>query len=194
MSTRDRILDAAWAVMRARGLAATTTKEIAKAAGLSEAALYKHFDDKQQLFIFVLRERTPAHPSPDALIATSTVEKNLVRLVEQLLRFYVETFPIAASIFSTPELLAAHREGIKKHGGGPENVVALLRAYLEGERTAGRIAATADADAVARLLAGASMQGAFFANYAGLAAVPRTEALARTLVRAVLPALGVKAS
>ncbi|MGH3995405.1 MAG: helix-turn-helix domain-containing protein, partial [Pseudonocardiaceae bacterium] len=37
MSTRDRILDGAAEVMRTRGLANTTTKEIAKAAGLSEA-------------------------------------------------------------------------------------------------------------------------------------------------------------
>ncbi|HEX4258089.1 MAG TPA: helix-turn-helix domain-containing protein, partial [Streptosporangiaceae bacterium] len=44
--TRDRILDAATHVMRTRGFARTTTKEIARAAGYSEATLYKHFQDK----------------------------------------------------------------------------------------------------------------------------------------------------
>ena len=41
MSTRDRMLDAAAHVMHTRGLSRATTKEIAKAAGYSEAALYK---------------------------------------------------------------------------------------------------------------------------------------------------------
>ena len=44
-STRDRMLDAAYTVMRTRGLARATTKEIAREAGFSEAALYKHFED-----------------------------------------------------------------------------------------------------------------------------------------------------
>ncbi len=57
--TRDRILDAATHVMRTRGFARTTTKEIARAAGYSEATLYKHFQDKTDLFLAVLKERLP---------------------------------------------------------------------------------------------------------------------------------------
>jgi AcrR family transcriptional regulator len=58
--TRDRILDAAAHVMRTRGFARTTTKEIARAAGYSEATLYKHFLDKTDLFLAVLKERLPS--------------------------------------------------------------------------------------------------------------------------------------
>lgn len=58
--TRDRILDAAAHVMRTRGFARTTTKEIARAAGYSEATLYKHFQDKTDLFLAVLKERLPS--------------------------------------------------------------------------------------------------------------------------------------
>ena len=39
--------------MRTKGLARATTKEIAKAAGFSEAAPYKHFADKTELFLVV---------------------------------------------------------------------------------------------------------------------------------------------
>ncbi|MFF7247244.1 helix-turn-helix domain-containing protein [Embleya sp. NPDC008237] len=45
--------------MRTLGLARTTTKEIARAAGCSEAALYKHFTGKEELFVAVLQERLP---------------------------------------------------------------------------------------------------------------------------------------
>jgi AcrR family transcriptional regulator len=44
---RVRILDAAHELMLTLGLARTTTKEIARAAGCSEAALYKHFASKE---------------------------------------------------------------------------------------------------------------------------------------------------
>ena len=56
-TTRDRILDAAATVMREKGIAKATTKEIARAAGYSEALLYKHFADKQEIYMGVLRER-----------------------------------------------------------------------------------------------------------------------------------------
>jgi AcrR family transcriptional regulator len=57
--TRQRILDAADHLMRTLGLARTTTKEIARGAGCSEAALYKHFAGKEDLFVAVLQERLP---------------------------------------------------------------------------------------------------------------------------------------
>lgn len=57
--TRVRLLDAAHHLMLTVGLARATTKEIARAAGCSEAALYKHFASKEELFIQVLTERLP---------------------------------------------------------------------------------------------------------------------------------------
>src|SRR5258705_7646997 len=56
---RIRILDAAHELMLTIGLARATTKEIAKAAGCSEAALYKYFPSKEELFVSVLKERLP---------------------------------------------------------------------------------------------------------------------------------------
>ena len=52
-------MEAAERVMRERGLARSTTKEIAREAGFSEGALYKHFESKEDLFVHVLAERLP---------------------------------------------------------------------------------------------------------------------------------------
>src|SRR5258708_9570580 len=57
--TRERILDATAGIMREQGLARATTKEIARAAGLSEAALYRHFRSKEEIFLRLMRERLP---------------------------------------------------------------------------------------------------------------------------------------
>jgi AcrR family transcriptional regulator len=59
VTARERFLDGAAEVLRSRGFAAATTKEIASAAGLSEAMLYKVFRDKVDLFLGVLTERLP---------------------------------------------------------------------------------------------------------------------------------------
>ena len=52
------ILDAAAAVLHERGLANATTRQIAAAAGFSEATLYKHFTGKVDLMAAVLQERS----------------------------------------------------------------------------------------------------------------------------------------
>ena len=186
MSTREKILDAAVSVMRERGLAGSTTKEIARAAGYSEATLYKHFDDKQEIFLRVLKERMPSFTSPSDLVGTATVLENVGAIIEQLMQFYVLTFPIAASIFGSPELLAVQREGMRARNAGPEGPVHAVRTYLDGEVEAGRLAQTVDTDAVAKLVTGAAMQQAFFATYSALDAVPDAYVLARSLAKAAL--------
>ncbi|MFD2793768.1 TetR/AcrR family transcriptional regulator [Promicromonospora vindobonensis] len=188
MSTRERILDAAALVMREQGVAHATTKEIARAAGCSEALLYRHFDDKQGLFMAVLQERLPGFALPDSAVGTGTVEANLARLVAGLLDFYVDSFPISASIFSSSTLLARHREAIAAHGAGPQIPQLRVQAYLEAERGAGRVRADADLEAVSRLLVGAALHQAFLAVFwdDGSAGEP---GLGRRLVAPVLPGL-----
>ncbi|PJJ55223.1 TetR/AcrR family transcriptional regulator [Compostimonas suwonensis] len=186
---RDRILDAAAAVMREKGIAATTTKQIAQVAGYSEPMLYKHFADKQDLFMRVLEERMPQLQLPAELVGAATVAANLTLLVEQLLAFYVRSFPMAASIFGTPALLAAHRSGVTAHGGGPEAPVLIVQSYLDDEVELGRLPHDADTGSIARLLVGAAFQQAFFACFQGLDAVPHEKDVARTLVLAAVRGL-----
>src|SRR5262245_32666120 len=47
--TRDRIEHAAIGLFVEKGVAETTIKDIAKAVGLSEGALYRHFESKEAL-------------------------------------------------------------------------------------------------------------------------------------------------
>lgn len=48
-SVRDRLIDAAEACMRAKGIRSTTVSEVAEAAGVSRGWLYRHFPDKVSL-------------------------------------------------------------------------------------------------------------------------------------------------
>ncbi len=57
--TRERIIDAARAVMLNKGLVRATTKEIARAAGVSEGTIYNYFANKEELI--------PLHPDAIAV-------------------------------------------------------------------------------------------------------------------------------
>ena len=170
-STRDRILDAAAHVMRTRGFARTTTKEIARAAGFSEATLYKHFQDKTDLFLAVLKERLPSlapvlsvletEASQDATAGDGTsagdgtredrrgLADRLAATARGAIAFYEASFPVSASIFSEPDLLAAHRAALARQGAGPHHPLQALARYLRLEQEHGHIRPGADCDAAA---------------------------------------------
>lgn len=183
MAARETILDAAAKVIREQGIARATTKEIARAAGYSEALLYKHFDDKQSIYLAVLKERV-GPPGVAVEPGTGDLHDNLVEAVVGMMAFYVESFPMSASIFSDNQLLAAWREGMTARGAGPRGPVRAIEGYLQGESDLGRLPTATDAAALAALLCGAAFQQAFLACFDGLAAVPNAQATADGLVRA----------
>lgn len=180
---RERILDAAAVIMRRDGLVHATTKEIAREAGCSEALLYKHFPDKHDIFVQVLTERSPRLDLDGESPGSGSVAGNLEHLVARLLAFYAQGFTIAVSIFSSAELLTAHRELMAARGVGPHGPAQIVRGYLDEEVRLGRLPEI-DTDAVARLLTGAALHEAFLSTYAG-EPIADPASLARRLVAAV---------
>ncbi|WP_406299793.1 TetR/AcrR family transcriptional regulator [Embleya sp. NBC_00888] len=177
--TRQRILDAAEHLMRTLGLARTTTKEIARAAGCSEAGLYKHFTGKEELFVAVLQERLPPlgpllaqlaveSDGPDGPDEPGGVERRLTAIATRAAEFYEQSMPIASSLFAEPALLRRHREALRGIGAGPHVPLRLLAAYLTVERDRGRIAPDADPEAAAAMLLGACYQRAFLRHFMGI--------------------------
>jgi AcrR family transcriptional regulator len=170
-STRDRILDAAADVMTRLGLARTTTKEIARAAGCSEALLYKHFRDKEEIFLGVLKERLPNLTTTLAALperaGTGSVRDRLIEVVELAVRFYQGGLAIGSSMLGDPVLVQRQREWLLDRGIGPHMANEMLAAYLGAEQAAGRVAADADPHAAAALLLGACYQRAFFVRLVG---------------------------
>jgi AcrR family transcriptional regulator len=170
MSTRDRMLDAAAHVLRTHGLAHATTKQIAKQAGYSEAALYKHFRDKTDLFLAVLSERTPNTLATllaqlDHRVGHTAVRTTLRDIAHAAITFYRHNFPMAASLFAEPGLLAAHRQALRERGAGPAHVSNAVAEYLAAEQNLGRIQPHTDPHAAAALLLGACLQHAFLSHF-----------------------------
>ncbi|MFG3148249.1 TetR/AcrR family transcriptional regulator [Streptomyces sp. NPDC048243] len=192
---RIRILDAAHELMLTLGLSRATTKEIAKAAGCSEAALYKYFSSKEELFIRVLQERLPRlGPLLERLTAEPeqhSLEENLTAIARQAALFYEQSFPIAASLYAETQLKRRHDEAMRAMGAGPHMPIRGVAAYLRAEQEAGRVQSGADTYAAASLLLGACAQRAFAydATQDGTAPPLDTFApgLARTLLTGIAP-------
>lgn len=163
--TRDRILDAAYEVMRAKGLARSTTKEIARAAGCSEANLYKYFESKDRLMVTLFTERLPSLSGLLARLNATPGEgdlrANLELVARTALAFYREAVPMVGAIFADPNLVANLRDTNLPAGRGPWIPVVKLTAYLRAEQELGRYEQGADPEAVASLLLGACTQQAF---------------------------------
>ncbi len=169
MGLRERLLDAALAVLRDGGLAAATTKEIARGAGCSEGSLYTYFATKEELLHAVMAERLPPFiPLIHTLLERAgeeTLDSQLSEVTRLAVRYYVDMLPIAATILATPELA----EGLRRQNMGPHRANEGLVSYLRLEQRLGRIRAGASLEVAAALLLGACLQRAMNRQFTGQA-------------------------
>lgn len=89
MAAEDRrlqILQVAVSLFSQRGFVGTTTKEIAQAAGVSEAMVFRHFANKQELYSAILDHKACSGDSmnPEALVADALQEKDDHAVFERL--------------------------------------------------------------------------------------------------------------
>ena len=87
-NTRDLILDVAMPLFARTGYAGVSMRDIAKGVGISAAALYHHFPDKDSLYLAAVR-RAFAHKAErmgDALRSEGSPEDRLKCFVEALVQ------------------------------------------------------------------------------------------------------------
>ena len=195
--TREQLVDAAERVLRAKGLARATTKEIAREAGYAEGTLYLHFADKLDLVRAVHERLLPgfiemvSHLPERA--GTGTVEGNLTDLAHGALGLYRDMLPLGSSLFADPELLERFRVMLAERRGGPQRAWEPVVAYLRAEQALGRVDPGADPAAAALLLLGACQQLVFVELMSGPEALPfhnppgPAPALAATLLAGLSP-------
>ena len=107
---RLQILRVAMRLFSQRGFRGTTTKEIAQAAGVSEAMVFRHFATKNELYSAILDHKACLHDEmdPTAVVADAIARKD------------------DAAVF---EGIALH--ALNKHEGDPEFQRLLLHSALE---------------------------------------------------------------
>lgn len=123
--TRARIERAALDLFVARGVDAATTRDIAAAAGVSEGAIYRHFNGKDELALTIFLE---IHTRLAALVRAAAARKpGLAAQTRAVVEAYCETADADFPLFAF-HLLYAHRfmptpEGVDNPVAAVEDIV-----------------------------------------------------------------------
>lgn len=191
--TRQMILDGARKVVREKGLAGATTREITREVGCAEGTLYVHFADRVELFLALLRQSLPPMTGPlrelQYLAGRGTVRANLEKVVGGALAFMREIVPLAASLFAEPKLLRAHQEELRRRNEGPHISMMALENYIRAEQRLGRIDKRINAKAVYALFYGACLHRVFISHFLGQPIGPSDEVFIKQTVATMVNGL-----
>ena len=191
--TRQMILDGARKVVREKGLAGATTREITREVGCAEGTLYVHFADRVELFLALLRQSLPPMTEPlrelQYLAGRGTVRANLEKVVSGALAFMREIVPLAASLFAEPELLRAHQEELRRRNEGPHISMMAVENYIRAEQRLGRIDKRINPKAVYALLYGACLHRVFISHFLGHPIGPSDDVFIRHTVATMVNGL-----
>ena len=134
---RQRILEAAAESFQTLGYARSTTQAIATQAGVAEVTLFRHFGDKQKLFLAVAQQ-IGGGPGIDQLEAQLTfdLETDLRLISQHILAFFLaQQNAIRMLMFEAihfPEMKAALAQN-------PRGAMQLLESYFQQQVEADRL-------------------------------------------------------
>ncbi len=187
---------AALEVLRDRGVARLTTREVAERAGVSEGSIFYHFGDRQGLLAAVFDEALRPlfafknDMDPTEVTALEDIRPVLDRYVEAVHSFLDAGLDV---------LVAAHGDGglrdevaavVTAHDFGPHRGVAAMDAYFRAIQGSGLIAPDVDTTTAAYLMVSTTFlraaQPKLFGHSAG---IPTMSAV----IDAVLVILGAEA-
>jgi AcrR family transcriptional regulator len=154
---REAILAAALQVIRERGIARLTAREVAGIAGVSEASVFYHYKDRFGLLQAVFEEGLrPLHELADRGISPGDDPSEvLTRYGRTLETFLEQALPVIAAAQSDSELRDSMAAYMGEHSLGPHRGVKAIGDYLAAEQAAGRARAGVDPYAVAMMFIGA---------------------------------------
>jgi AcrR family transcriptional regulator len=192
--TRDRILDAAEALLRRHGPAKTTVVDVARALGMSHANVYRHFASKAALQDAVAERWLHRVSDPLAAIAAAEgpAADRLTAWVEALVLAKRRKVLEDPELFATYQVLTAGaREVVRAH---VETLHAQLAAIVREGAARGELAvAPADVDAVAVAMFDATVRFHHPHHVRDAAARPEAEELAAARRVVALLVAGLRA-
>jgi AcrR family transcriptional regulator len=154
---REAILAAALRVIRERGIARLTAREVASLAGVSEASVFYHYKDRFGLLQAVFEEGLrPLHELADRGISPGDDPREVLTLYGHTLETFLDqALPVIAAAQSDTELRDSMTAYMSEHSLGPHRGVSAIGDYFAAEQAAGRVHAGVDPYAVAMMFIGA---------------------------------------
>lgn len=178
---RQRILDATARLLREKGLARLTTREIALAADAAEGSITKNFGGKLGLLTALLSSDLPETAAWREALTPPTHDPADVRVALRLIAdaaiaYYAASLPLIAGAVSDASLFEAYRARNAADGTGPQLAVQQMTRYLSAWQHLGALDRTADPQALALLFCGAAQIEAWTEYLVGPDALPGSRA------------------
>ncbi len=184
---REQLIDAAERLLKERQVSAITTRDIARAAGLSDGVLYNYFANKNDLVVAALRRRFDAQlASFEANLPTpgeGDVEANLLAYAEAWFTLATSVMPTVVGLMSEPDLMHRFFDEIHGQDYGMRRTFGRVAAYLKAEQGLGRLRAF-DVQAAVMTLVGSMMALGMSGMVTG-----RSEADSREQIRGIVTTL-----
>lgn len=152
---REAILDAALQLLRERGIARLTSREVAALAGVSEASVFYHYRDRVGLLQAVFEEGLRPLRELAGAGYSGPLRETLMVYGKTLEAFLDQALPVIAAAESDRSLREVMAAYMSEQDLGPHRGVSSLGDYLGAEQAAGRVRAGVDPYAVAMLFVGA---------------------------------------
>ena len=173
---REAISEATLALLRERGVARLTTRDVAERAGVSEASVYYHYGDKAGLLRAVFEaglERLQA--------STLDGDGALLAFGQELERFLEQALPVMTAAQSDAALRDALAAHMVANDLGPHRGVQTLGAHLAARQRAGTVRADVDPEAAAALFVSSCLLRVAQRQFIGHPDAPRVPSLERTV-------------
>jgi AcrR family transcriptional regulator len=154
---REAIIAAALQVIRERGIARLTTREVAALAGVSEASVFYHYKDRAGLLQAVFAEGVaPLKALAESAVQAGSDPREVLTVYGRTLEeFLDQVLPVIAAAQSDIELRDVLAAYMAENDMGPHRGVAAIGAFFAGEQAAGRARADLDPYALAMMFIGA---------------------------------------
>jgi AcrR family transcriptional regulator len=154
---REAILAAALELLRERGIARLTSRDVAALAGVSEASVFYHYKDRAGLLKAVFEDglRPLQRLAAEGALAGVDLHDALSRYGAVLEEFLHQALPVIAAAQSDVVLRDVMAEYMTEQDLGPHRGVRALGDYFASEQAAGRVRAGVDPYAAAMLFVGA---------------------------------------
>jgi len=174
---RQHLLATAARLIKERGSAGLSVRDIAREAQVADGVLYNYFDDKddllaQALLVHVGSVMAAVPPMPPA--GTGSLAENLRRFIETGIGTLTQVTPAFAGLLAQPGVIRRFHEmvggdraftGLTNEtgetsipdlaGSNPRSLPEIATAYLLDEQRMGRLDPAADVEAAAVMLVGA---------------------------------------
>jgi AcrR family transcriptional regulator len=185
---REEILRATHELLRERGMARLTTREVAERAGVSEGSVFYHFEDRFGLLKAVFeRALGPLHLEPVEL-GTQDLRTTVTGMSEAIEAFLNESLDVMMAAQSDAELRDALHAYMLASDFGPHRGVAGIGAYVEAQQQAGAVRADVDPAVVASMIVNDAFQRAAVPKLTGSGkGIQPRQAFVDSLLRMLAP-------